>query len=156
MEANVATPAALIGDPVRAAILMALMNDRTMPATALASAAGVSAQGASHHLGKLVEGGMLQVEARGRFRYYRLAGAHVAQALEALAVLGPRPAALDLPCPPKARRLRDARTCYDHLAGRVGVALFDALCTLEATVEPASVRGDVALGPAVHADGRWQ
>jgi DNA-binding transcriptional ArsR family regulator len=127
MEANVATPAALIGDPARAAMLMALMDDRTMPATALAWAAGVSPQSASNHLAKLVEGGLLEVSARGRHRYYRLAGANVAQALEALAVLGPLPRALDLPCSAKARRIREARTCYDHLAGRLGVALADAM-----------------------------
>jgi DNA-binding transcriptional ArsR family regulator len=127
MEANVATPAALIGDPTRAAMLMALMDDRTMPASALASAAGASAQAASNHLTRLVEGGLLSVTARGRHRYYRLAGAQVAQALEALAVLGPAPRALELPCSPKARRLREARTCYDHLAGKLAVALADAM-----------------------------
>lgn len=127
MEANVAQPAALIGDPTRAAILMALLDDRTMPATALAWAAGVSAQAASNHLARLVDGGLLTVTARGRHRYYRLAGSHVAQALEALAVLGPPPRALDLPCTPRARRLREARTCYDHLAGKLAVALADAM-----------------------------
>jgi DNA-binding transcriptional ArsR family regulator len=127
MEANIATPAALIGDPVRAAILLALLDDRIMPATALARQAGVSPQAASNHLTKLVAGGLLSVTARGRCRYYRVARPEVAHALEALAVLGPAPRELAQPHSLKARRLREARCCYDHLAGRLGVALADAL-----------------------------
>jgi DNA-binding transcriptional ArsR family regulator len=127
MEANVAVPAALMGHPVRSAMLLALLDDRVMPATALAWAAGVSSQSASNHLAKLVAGGLLHVAARGRGRYYRLAGPEVAHALEALAVVGPTPRSLDHPPTPKGRRLREARSCYDHLAGRLGVALADAL-----------------------------
>ncbi len=127
MEANIAVPAALIGDPVRAAMLLALLDDRVMPATALAWAAGVSSQSASNHLTKLTAGGLVTVTARGRGRYYRLAAPEVAYALEALAVLGPAPRALDHPQSCQARRLRAARSCYDHLAGRLGVALADAL-----------------------------
>jgi DNA-binding transcriptional ArsR family regulator len=127
MEANIATPAALIGDPVRAAILLALLDDRVMPATALAWQVGVSSQTASNHLTKLVAGGLLSVTAKGRCRYYRLARPEVAHVLEALAVLGPPPRELNHPHSPQARRLRDARSCYDHLAGRLGVALADSL-----------------------------
>ena len=127
MEANVAIPAALIGDPVRAAMLLALLDDRSLPATALAWAAGVSAQAASNHLAKLVAGGLLKVTAQGRHRYYRLVGPEVAHALEALAVLGPQPPVLKRQHTAKARRLRAARSCYDHLAGQLGVALADAL-----------------------------
>lgn len=127
MEANVATPAALIGDPARAAMLMALLDGRAMPATQLAWAAGVTPQSASNHLGKLTDGGLVTVRRQGRHRYYRLAGPHVAQALESLASLSPVPKQMDPPLSPKARRLREARTCYDHLAGRLGVALADAL-----------------------------
>jgi DNA-binding transcriptional ArsR family regulator len=127
MEANVATPAALMGDPVRSALLLALLDDRTLPATALAWAAGVSAQVASNHLAKLIAGGLLTVTTQGRHRYYRLAGPEVAHALEALAVLAPPPATLDRLHTAKARRLRAARSCYDHLAGQLGVALADAL-----------------------------
>jgi DNA-binding transcriptional ArsR family regulator len=127
MEANIAVPASLIGDPVRAAMLTALWGDRALPATGLAWAAKVSAQSASNHLAKLVAGGLLTVTVQGRHRYYRLAGPEVAAALEALAVLGPAPVALDRPRDAKARRLRDARSCYDHLAGRLGVALADAM-----------------------------
>lgn len=127
MEANIATPAALIGDPVRAAILLALLDDRVMPATALAWQVGVSSQTASNHLTRLVAGGLLSVAAKGRCRYYRLARPEVAHVLEALAVLGPPPRELNHPHSPQARRLRDARSCYDHLAGRLGVTLADAL-----------------------------
>jgi len=126
MEANVALPAALIGDPARAAMLLALFDGRAMPATQLAWAAGVSPQAASNHLAKLADGGLVAVTQQGRHRYYRLAGEGVAQALEALSRLTPTPKPLDPPLSPKARRLREARTCYDHLAGRLGVALADA------------------------------
>jgi DNA-binding transcriptional ArsR family regulator len=127
MEANVALPAALIGDPARAAMLLALLDGRALPATQLAWIAGVSPQAASNHLAKLADGGLVAVSPQGRHRYYRLAGAEVAQALEALARLAPTPRPLAPPLSPKARRLREARTCYDHLAGRLGVALADAL-----------------------------
>jgi DNA-binding transcriptional ArsR family regulator len=126
MDANIAIPAALIGDPVRAAMLQALMDGRSLPATALACAAGVTPQAASNHLGRLTDGGLLAVTAQGRHRYYRLADPKVAQAIEALSGLTPLPKHLDPPLSPKARRLREARTCYDHLAGRLGVALADA------------------------------
>jgi DNA-binding transcriptional ArsR family regulator len=126
MEPNIATPAALIGDPVRAAMLQALMDGRALPAGRLAAIAGATPQAASNHLAKLTEGGLLSVTVQGRHRYYRLAGAPVAQALEALTQLAPSPKPLDPPLSPKARRLREARTCYDHLAGRLGVALADA------------------------------
>lgn len=129
MEANVATPAALIGDPARAAMLMALLDGRAVPATQLAWAAGVTPQSASNHLRKLAAGGLVTVTRQGRHRYYRLAGAHVAQALEALSILSPAPRPIDPPLTPRARRLREGRTCYDHLAGRLGVALADALET---------------------------
>ncbi|MBC7669790.1 MAG: winged helix-turn-helix transcriptional regulator, partial [Gemmatimonadaceae bacterium] len=87
MEANIASPAALIGDPSRAAMLQALMDGRAHPAGALAWAAGLTAQAASTHLARLVDGGLLSVERQGRHRYYRLANAEVAHVLEALAVL---------------------------------------------------------------------
>ena len=127
MDANIATPAALIGDPARAAMLQALMDGRALPATQLAWIAGVSPQSASNHLAKLADGGLVSATRQGRHRYYRLAGQHVAEALEALARVPPTPRPLDPPLSPKAQRLREARTCYDHLAGRLGVALADAL-----------------------------
>ena len=127
MEANIAIPAALIADPARAAILMALMDGRAPPASTLAYAANLSPQAASNHLAKLLDGGMVLVEAEGRHRYYRLARPEIAAALEALQALAPRIRAIDEPRSPEARRLRAARTCYDHLAGRLGVALAQAM-----------------------------
>src|SRR5487761_959069 len=84
MEANVAVPAALIADPARAAILLALLDGRAQPATSLAYAAGISSQSASNHLSKLVAGGLLRVRAQGRHRYYGLANGDIAQVLEGL------------------------------------------------------------------------
>jgi DNA-binding transcriptional ArsR family regulator len=123
MEANIALPAALIGDPARAAILSALGDGRAQPASALAYAARVTPQSASNHLAKLLEGGLLAVESEGRHRYYRLASPQVAAAMEALAHLAPPIGSLDAPLTSKARRLRFSRSCYDHLAGRLGVAV---------------------------------
>ena len=128
-EANIAFVAALLADPSRAAMCLALAGGEARPAGELAARAGVSAQTASNHLAKLIAGRILRVEQQGRWRYYRLAGAEVGHAVEALAVVAP-------PLPDAftgdgmngaARRLRDARTCYSHLAGRLGVALADAL-----------------------------
>jgi DNA-binding transcriptional ArsR family regulator len=123
MDPNIALPAALIGDPARAAILSALCDGRAQPASALAYAARVTPQSASNHLAKLLDGGLLAVEAEGRHRYYRLASAQVAAAMEALAHLAPPIRSLDAPLTAKARRLRFGRSCYDHLAGRLGVAV---------------------------------
>jgi DNA-binding transcriptional ArsR family regulator len=83
----------------------------------------VTPQSASNHLAKLLEGGLLAVESEGRHRYYRLASPHVAAAMEALAYLAPPIRSLDAPLTSKARRLRFSRSCYDHLAGRLGVAV---------------------------------
>lgn len=127
MDANIASPAALIGDPTRAAMLQALQDGRAQPAGALAWAAGVTAQAASNHLARLVDGGLLTVEREGRHRYYRLASAEVAHALEALSVLATPVRSLTEPRSPKARALRDARCCYGHLAGRLGVCVAEAL-----------------------------
>lgn len=121
-EPSFATVASLIGDPARALILTALLDGRSYPAGELANAAGIGAPTASSHLGKLADAGLLLVERQGRHRYYRLAGPHVAQALEALASLTPKPKKPRSP-PPAVRELRLARCCYDHLAGRLGVAL---------------------------------
>jgi DNA-binding transcriptional ArsR family regulator len=127
MEANIAIPAALIADPARSAILMALMDGRAHPAGTLAYAANLSPQAASNHLAKLLDGGMVLVEIEGRHRYYRLARPEVATVLEALLSVAPPIRSLDEPRSPEARRLRAARSCYDHLAGRLGVAIATAM-----------------------------
>ncbi|ANA35168.1 hypothetical protein R82526_02496 [Ralstonia mannitolilytica] len=117
----------LIADPARAAMLTALLDGRALPAGELAHAAGITAQTASTHLAKLVEGGLLAVETEGRHKYFRLAGAHVAQALEHLAAITPAAAVRRATPSPKARELGFCRCCYDHLAGQVGVAVTQAL-----------------------------
>ena len=118
---SIADVASLIGEPTRAAMLLALLGGRERPASDLAREASLSAAATSLHLGKLVAGGLLAVRAAGRFRYYRLASAEVGQALEALGLVAT--------APPPARsltraqvQLRHARRCYDHLAGVVSVA----------------------------------
>lgn len=121
---DIARVAALVADPARSSMLLALMDGRALTATELSGLAGVTKQTASSHLAKLVEGEVLAVEAQGRHRYFRLAGAHVAALLEALMVFSS-----DAPSPvrtgPKEPALRKARVCYDHLAGEMGVALYD-------------------------------
>jgi DNA-binding transcriptional ArsR family regulator len=93
----------------------------------LASEAGVAASTASHHLARLVDGGLITVRTRGRHRYYALAGADVADLLEAVARVAPPQPVTSLREGTRAHALRYARRCYDHLAGRLGVALADAL-----------------------------
>jgi DNA-binding transcriptional ArsR family regulator len=132
---GIATTAALLGDPARANMLAALMDGRALTAKELAYAAHVTPQTASGHLAKLADGGLLSAEKQGRHRYYRLASPLVGQMLEGvMAVSGPEPARATTWRGGEA--LRTARTCYDHLAGRLGVALADSL----------TERGHVALG----------
>jgi DNA-binding transcriptional ArsR family regulator len=123
----VSSAAFLIADPTRATMLMALADGRARPAGELAYAAGVTAQTASSHLSKLLAGGLLLVETQGRHRYYRLAGSHVAQALENLASIAPGGAVHRMPRSREAQELQFARCCYDHLAGSLGVAVTQAL-----------------------------
>jgi len=126
-ENDIAPAAALIADPTRAAILSALVPDRPLAAGELATLAGVSAATASFHLAKLLDGGLIAVARQGRHRYYRLAGYPVAAALEALGLISPTTPVRTLRQSREAVALAEARTCYDHLAGRAGVALLDAL-----------------------------
>ena len=117
----------LLADPARAVMLTALLDGRALPAGELAYAARITAQTASSHLAKLLAGGLLALEVEGRHRYYRLAGPHVAQALEHLAAIRPETQIRRRTLSPEAQRLRFCRSCYDHLAGKVGVALTRAL-----------------------------
>lgn len=123
---NIAAIAAMVGDPARANMLTALLNGDAFTASELALEAGVTKQTASSHLSKLVEGSLVAVEAQGRHRYYRLADADVAGLLETLMGVAARAKALRTRPGPKEPALRHARVCYDHLAGDLGVALFDA------------------------------
>ena len=145
-HANYASAAALIGDPVRALMLNALLDGRALPAGELAFAAGVTPQTASSHLGKLMDGGLLQVETEGRHRYFRLAGPHVAEALERLAAIGPAEPARRRAATRDAVALRDARSCYNHLAGRLGVELTRQL--LDKTLIVAAPEKRFELTPA--------
>lgn len=126
-DANVAEIAGLIGEPARAAVLMALIDGRALAASTLAQEAGVARSTISGHLGRLTDAGLVDVEASGRNRYYRLASGEVAEALESLARLAPPKPVRSLRQATRAHALRRARSCYDHLAGRLGVALTDAL-----------------------------
>lgn len=120
-------PAALIGDPARAAILTTLLDGRAWTATELSLRAGVGAPTTSAHLAKLVAGGLIEVLPQGRHRYYRLAGPEVAAALEALMKITAQKAPHKRRPGPRDDAMRRARTCYDHVAGELGVALFQSM-----------------------------
>ncbi|MCX5580377.1 ArsR/SmtB family transcription factor [Kaistia terrae] len=124
---TIAEVAALIGDVARGNMLSALMDGRALSAGELAFHAGVSAPTTSGHLAKLTEAQILAVEKQGRHRYYRLASPSVAAALEALMSLSAEGPKRHRPTGPRDEAMRAARTCYDHLAGRLGVAIADSL-----------------------------
>jgi DNA-binding transcriptional ArsR family regulator len=119
--------AALLADPARVAMLDALFDGRARSAGELARHARVTAPTASSHLRRLLDGGLVVVEAQGRHRYYRLSGPPVAEAMEALSLIAPPRPVRSLRQSQQAQALRFARTCYDHLAGVVGVAVTGAL-----------------------------
>jgi DNA-binding transcriptional ArsR family regulator len=128
-NARFAEIAALAGDPARAGMLHALMDGRALTATELARVAGIAPQTASGHLARMTAGGLLSVEKQGRHRYHRLASPAVARMMESVMRVASdlEPARRPLRAGPRDAALRAARTCYDHLAGRLGVALADAL-----------------------------
>ncbi|WP_028796313.1 ArsR/SmtB family transcription factor [Thalassobaculum salexigens] len=152
----------LIGEPARAAMLGALMDGRALTAGELAGVAGVAPQTASGHLARLAEANLLAVERQGRHRYHRLASPEVAELIESVM----RIAAVTLPDPtrmpvtgPRDAQMRLARTCYDHLAGGLGVAVTDALVARDVIafddgagiVTPNGMERLAALGIAVNA-----
>jgi DNA-binding transcriptional ArsR family regulator len=126
-EPRLARVAAMVADPARSRMLSYLLSGEYASAGELARAASVSAATASGHLAKLSDTRFVVCESRGRHRYYRLADAEVAHALEALALVAERDVHDRAWAHPERQRLREARCCYGHLAGRLGVALFDAL-----------------------------
>lgn len=130
-ESGIPRIANLLADPARARILKVLIDGTTRPAGELAYAANVSASSASAHLAKLVDGGLLASEAQGRHRYFRIASAEVADAIESLAALsiavGPRTARTQLPSKSISIQFLHARTCYDHLAGETAVRVCEAM-----------------------------
>jgi len=127
--ASMAEIAALAGDPARAGMLHALMDGRALTAAELAHVAGVAPQTASGHLGQLTRAGLLSVQRQGRHRYHRLASPAVARMIESLMLLAAeaRPAARRAVTGPRDEKMRVARTCYDHLAGRLGVGIAQAM-----------------------------
>jgi DNA-binding transcriptional ArsR family regulator len=124
---HIARIAGLIGDPARAEMLTALMGGQALTATELAQVAGITKQTASAHLGKLLEARLVAQEPQGRHRYYRLADDDVARLLESLMGVASRAGVLRLRAGPREAALREARVCYDHLAGEQGVRLLDGL-----------------------------
>lgn len=125
----IAEVASLVGDPARANMLAALMSGQALTAKELAIVAGVTPQTASGHLAKLSQSRLLSLAAQGRHRYYRLASQQVARMLEGLMGVVADGAPRHRPRSVRDQALAEARTCYDHFAGRLGVALADALCS---------------------------
>jgi DNA-binding transcriptional ArsR family regulator len=123
--------AQLLADPARARMLWLLIDGTMRPAGELAYAANVSAQSASAHLAKLVEGGLLRAEAQGRHRYFRIASAEIAAMIEGVASVDaatrPRTPRALLPSPDVPVQFLHARTCYGHLAGEMAVKVLEAM-----------------------------
>lgn len=134
---QIARIAALVGEPARTAMLLELMGGRALTAHELARAGNVSPPTASKHLAQMVEAGLLELERQGRHRYHRLASPEVAKLLEGimqLAAQTAQPVRRALVPGPKDAAMRRARTCYDHIAGRLGVAISDRLVEAGAVV----------------------
>jgi DNA-binding transcriptional ArsR family regulator len=128
-NARFAEVALLAGEPARAGMLHALMDGRALTASELAHVACITPQTASGHLARMTAAGLVRVEKQGRHRYHRLASPAVAQMIESIMQVASGLEAMR-PAPvtgPRDTALRAARTCYDHLAGRLGVALTDGL-----------------------------
>ena len=124
---DIAHVAALIGDPARANMLTALMSGKALTVSELAEEAGVTIQTASSHLSKLDEGGLLSPRKQGRHKYFALASDEVAHVLEGLMGLAAGSGHLRKRTGPKDAELRQARVCYNHLAGDMGTQMFDSL-----------------------------
>jgi DNA-binding transcriptional ArsR family regulator len=142
-EPDLAAGATLLAGPARAELVLAVLGDGPLTASELAARAGIARSTASGHLGRLVAGGFLVVSGRGRNRYHALAGTEVAEAVEALARIAPQRPPRSLGEATRNELMREARTCYDHLAGRVGVAFAGAL-ERRGVLERAN--GDYVLG----------
>jgi DNA-binding transcriptional ArsR family regulator len=131
-DADLAAVGAAIGEPARALMLNALLGGRALPASELARVGRVAPSTASAHLARLAGAGLIVVEPHGRHRYHRLAGDDVAHALEVLATIAPPLEIKTLRAASRADAERHARSCYDHLAGELGVAITDRLVELGA------------------------
>jgi DNA-binding transcriptional ArsR family regulator len=148
---RIAEVAAAVGEPARAAMLTALMDGRALTASELAGVAAITPQTASGHLARLASVGLITAEKQGRHRYHRLASAEVARMIESVMQIAGGVAVTRrlLRVGPKDAALRQARTCYDHLAGELGVSIADALCVGGAV----EIEGDAA---ALTESGRAQ
>lgn len=125
---RIARIASLVGEPARAAMLLQLMDGRLLTATELARAGNVSPQTGSRHLAQMVESGLMCVEQRGRHRYHRLASGEVAKVLEGIMqIAGQQPVQRTVVVGPRDETMRMARMCYDHIAGRLGLAIAERL-----------------------------
>ena len=124
---HIAKIAALLGDAARTDALSALLADRALTASELASIAGVTKQTMSAHLAKLLDASLIAVDQQGRHRYFRLANEHVAGLLEALMGVAFRTGAVRLLSSPRDPAMRKARVCYDHLAGELGVLAYESM-----------------------------
>lgn len=124
---NVAEAASLLSETSRAVILISLLDGRFHTAGELAFMAAITPQTASFHLSKLIEGNLVRVEKHGRHRYYQLANKEVARILESLLAISPPPDVRSLKQSEQIKLLREARTCYDHLAGKLGVDLAESM-----------------------------
>jgi len=143
-EPDISAPARALGDPARGRMVSALLGDRAIPASELARIAGVSASTASEHLRVLLDAGIVTVDSRGRNRFYRLADGNVSLAVEALQAIAPLTEISSLRQHRVAGELRQARACYDHLAGDLGLRITDLLCD-------AGIISGVQVGAASHA-----
>jgi DNA-binding transcriptional ArsR family regulator len=125
---DIARIASLVGEPARATMLLALMDGRSLTANELAKAGHVSPQTTSRHLAQMVEAGLMDVEQRGRHRYHRLASSEVAKVLEGIMqIAGELPVRRTVVTGPRDESMRMARMCYDHIAGRLGLAIAERL-----------------------------
>jgi DNA-binding transcriptional ArsR family regulator len=150
-DADLAAVGAVLAEPARAKVLLALADGRSLAASMLAGEAGVTASTASHHLARLVDAGLVRVESRGRHRYFSLAGPQVGELIEAVARVAPARPVRSLREGTRAHAVRYARSCYDHLAGRLGIAVADALCNDEFEISRAGARRLQAIGVDVRA-----
>lgn len=124
---NMAEVASLLGETSRATMLASLMDGRYHTASELAYMANIKPQTASFHLAKLVEGNLLIVEKQGRHRYFQLANEDIAEFLETFLAISPPPEIRSLKQSSQMKLLQEARTCYDHLAGKLGVHLTESM-----------------------------
>ncbi len=152
-DTDIAALAAVLSDRGRARMLAALGDGRALPASVLADEAGVAASTASEHLRKLSAAGLVSAERHGRQRYFRLAGPHIGDLLEAMARVAPAAPVRSLREGTRAHAIREARTCYDHLAGKLGTDLFAALLRRgvieggDGTFDPERAREDRLSSP---------